>query len=264
MATSNRSCRESRSQNSQSICEIGGGANPLLALETVQEHRSEYTILDISVEELAKAPDGYQKVVADIARPLDMATLGNYDVVFSQFLAEHVKDAEQFLDNSNRLLKVGGCCIHIFPTLYYPWFVLNAAVPDNLANRVLVRLQPRRELGGKHGKFPAYYRGCRGPIGSQLRLYANHGFAIEEFHSYYGSLYLSRVPKLMALEERFAHYLCERRISALTSYALVVLRKIAKHELCARRGRAQSSSYDVLLGNVSAKTEYAEGFSMSL
>lgn len=218
------------SKNSQSICEIGGGANPLLSLETLREHQSEYTILDISAEELAKAPDGYQKVVADIARPLDMSnpsavTFNQFDVIFSQFLAEHVKDAAQFLDNCNRLLKIGGYCIHIFPTLYYPWFVLNAVAPDDLANRVLVRFQPHRELGGKHGKFPAYYRGCRGPIGSQLRLYANHGFAVEEFHSYYGSLYLSRVPKLMAVEERFARYLCERRISALTSYALVVLRK---------------------------------------
>ena len=42
------------------ICDIGGGANPLLSLDFINEHGLDYTVIDIDEEELAKAPDEYQ------------------------------------------------------------------------------------------------------------------------------------------------------------------------------------------------------------
>jgi hypothetical protein len=39
----------------KSIAEIGGGANPLLSLEFVNEQKLDYHIIDISQEELSKA-----------------------------------------------------------------------------------------------------------------------------------------------------------------------------------------------------------------
>ncbi len=44
------------------ICELGGGSVPCLPLALVEKEGIEYTILDISAEELAKAPAGYRKI----------------------------------------------------------------------------------------------------------------------------------------------------------------------------------------------------------
>jgi len=45
----------------KSICEVGGGANPLLGVDILKERNLKYTVLDISEEELQKAPDMYNK-----------------------------------------------------------------------------------------------------------------------------------------------------------------------------------------------------------
>ena len=50
----------------KSILEIGAGANPLFSLDFAKRHNLSYTILDISLEELAKAPSGYRTIHSDI------------------------------------------------------------------------------------------------------------------------------------------------------------------------------------------------------
>ncbi len=96
-----RACRSLR------IAEIGAGANPTLPLDYVQAQGLDYTLIDISEAELAKAPDGYRKVVADAGSPgLTLPDL--FDFIFSNMLAEHVVDAEQFHRNVFGLLRPGG------------------------------------------------------------------------------------------------------------------------------------------------------------
>ena len=74
------------------ICDLGGGANPSLSLDFVKKHQLDYTVLDISRDELRKVPDGYGKIQADAtSRSLDVPR--DYELVFSRMLAEHVKDA---------------------------------------------------------------------------------------------------------------------------------------------------------------------------
>lgn len=82
-----RSCRR--------ICEVGGGANPIFSPEEVQALGLEYTILDISETELAKASGEYRKVVADSTQP-GLLIPGGYDLIFSCMLAEHVKSGHLF------------------------------------------------------------------------------------------------------------------------------------------------------------------------
>ena len=50
----------------KSVCEVGGGANPSLNMDMIKERGLEYTILDISEDELAKAPESFVKIQADI------------------------------------------------------------------------------------------------------------------------------------------------------------------------------------------------------
>lgn len=150
------------------ILEVGGGANPSFSQEFVNKHNLEYTILDISAAELAKAPDGYIKLQADITDDnLDLPS--GYDLIFSRMLAEHIKNGERFHQNVFTLLADGGLAFHFFPTLYAPPFLVNRLLPERLAEKVLHHLQPGREKEGKHAKFPAYYSWCRGPSRRQIR-----------------------------------------------------------------------------------------------
>src|SRR5215212_1413723 len=80
------------------VCDIGGGANPALSLDFIERNGLEYVVLDISPEELAKAPDGYSKVQADITSP-NLEIAGNYDLVFSKLVAEHVRSGRAFHRN---------------------------------------------------------------------------------------------------------------------------------------------------------------------
>src|SRR5574337_235397 len=80
------------------VCEIGGGANPLLNLGRLSQAGAEYTILDISQAELDKAPSGYQKVLGDIGSA-GFSLENRFDLVFSRMLAEHIRDAGQFHRN---------------------------------------------------------------------------------------------------------------------------------------------------------------------
>ncbi len=51
----------------QRLCELGGGANPALFPAFIKKHGLDYTVLDISATELAKADAGYHTIIADIA-----------------------------------------------------------------------------------------------------------------------------------------------------------------------------------------------------
>ena len=151
---------------SKRICDVGGGANPILSLEYINYRDLAYSILDISESELAKVPDEYNKITQDICSPT-LSIDGKYDFIFSKMLAEHVKDGEQFHKNIHKLLCDGGLAVHFFPTLYTFPFLVNTLLPEKLTYSLLEFIMPNRDLF-RRAKFPAYYRWCRGPIKKQI------------------------------------------------------------------------------------------------
>jgi SAM-dependent methyltransferase len=210
------------------VLELGGGANPVLPLDFVERHGIEYTVLDISEAELAKAPAGYRKICCDIGSP-HMEFGGHdagYDIVFSKMLAEHVKNGEQMHRNVFRLLAPGGRAVHYFPTLYAPPFVVNRIFPEALGDRLLQWLEPGREKEGKKGKFPAYYSWCRGPTKHQLRRLRGLGYDIEEYIGFFGhNVYYKRIPIVRDVHRGISGWLVAHPIPSLTSSAYVVLSK---------------------------------------
>lgn len=214
------------------ICEIGAGANPTLSVDECRELRLEYTLLDISSSELAKAPDHYHKVQADICRPLPNE-LPKFDLVFSKMLAEHVPDPVPFHRNVLQMLDVGGRAFHFFPTLYSPPFVVNFLLPELISQRILPLLQGNRDANGNHGKFPAYYQWCRGPSRRLARRFTKIGFEVEEMVGFFGHSgsatcgpgYYDRVPMLRRFHEALCRGLVRLPCSFLCSYAYLVLRK---------------------------------------
>lgn len=213
------------------ICEVGGGANPLLPLDWVQQAGVEYTVLDVSAAELKKAPAGFQLVEADISCPL--AGLGPFDLVLSKMLAEHVPDARVLHENVFRMLAPGGLAFHFFPTLFAPPFLMNWLTPEFLSSWLLPRLQANRAGDGHHGKFPAYYQWCRGPSRQQIRRFESLGYIVRDYRGFFGHSgsathgpgYYDRFPRINVAHQFLSECLVRRPIPALTSYAWLLLER---------------------------------------
>ena len=214
-----------RSTGARRVLDIGGGAKPFLGLDEVEQLGLDYTVLDISAEELRRGPGGYRTVVADIAGSA-IPDVGRFDLAFSQFLAEHVHDGEQFHRNVRSLLEPGGLAVHYFPTLFAPQFFFNRLVPERLSQSVLVRIHPDRKVDDGIRKFPAHYRWCRGPGRRQVARLRTVGFEVVEYRGFFGYNYFGLHPAMERVEERLASMLVRRPIPSLTAFAIVVLRAV--------------------------------------
>lgn len=213
----------------RSICDIGGGANPVLPLDYVRERDLNYTVLDISESELAKAPAEYRKIAADIAAPDCPLKPAQFDLVFSKMLAEHIRNAPQFHRNIRQILAPGGAAVHFFPTLYAPPFLINRLIPEWLSDFFLFFFAPRDRY--QHAKFPAYYQWCRGPTKSQFRRLASVGLDVVQYIGFFGHKgYYRRIPGLKQAHELITRLLLKFPVPALTSYAFLVVTPARERE----------------------------------
>jgi 2-polyprenyl-3-methyl-5-hydroxy-6-metoxy-1,4-benzoquinol methylase len=205
------------------VCDIGGGRNPLVPKEIVEERGLHYTLLDIAEEELDLAPAGYHKLLGDVCDP-SLTPEAPFDLVFSRMVMEHVSDGGQAHRNIFRMLAPGGIAVHLFPTLYALPFVANRVLPERIASVVLDLFNPRDRK--RQGKFPAYYSWCRGPTPAQIERLEKIGYEIVDYRGLFGhDFYFRTVPPLAAISRRLSRFLMEKRLSALSSYALVILRR---------------------------------------
>jgi SAM-dependent methyltransferase len=206
------------------VCELGAGANPALALEFVEEHELEYVVTDADPVELQKAPAGYEQFQVDLCAR-DFEPPGVFDLAFSASVAEHIAEPSLFHRNIGRLLDDGGRAMHLFSTLYALPFVVNRLLPEKLGHAIVQRLDRFRAPDGKHAKFPAYYRWCRGPTRLQLERLEGAGFRVDEYVGLFGHFYYDSVPLIQRVEDRAAEWLVDHPAPWLTSYAFVVLTK---------------------------------------
>lgn len=210
----------------RTVCDLGGGANPVLSADFIARHGLRYLLADVSEAQLAWAPDSYEKIVLDLAGP-ELRAPVTCDLAISRYVLEHIAAPETFHANVRRLLVEGGRAAHFFSTLYALPFTANRLLPGPLAERLAGLAIPERETGGREGVFPAYYRWCRGPTRRQLERFERLGFEVEEYVGYFGHSYFRRVATLHRLEYRLARLLVRRPVAALTSFALVVMVKQA-------------------------------------
>jgi SAM-dependent methyltransferase len=205
------------------ICDVGGGSNPQIPIAFIRENALEYSLMDISKEELDKAPPQYaRKFVQDITAET-LAITDRFDCIFTRMLAEHVRDGIQFHRNVYTLLNPGGVAVHFFPTLYAIPFLANKLIPDRLSSFALNILAPRNPY--QRPKFRAYYRWCFGPTPRMLNMLSKTGFNILEYRAIYGHFYYRKLSLLHQLLEKYSSFLLEHKNPYLTSYAQVVLRK---------------------------------------
>jgi hypothetical protein len=208
------------------VCDVGGGAKPVVALAEVERRGLDYIILDASWEELDKAPSGYKRMGGDVLDRDAMARFaldsGPFDLVISRWTAEHMRSGEDFHRNVFQMLRPGGAAVHYFPTLYALPFLVNRILAEERSSRLLTRAFPRR-----HVKFPAYYSWCRGPTRRQLRRLQGLGYAVERYAGFFGHDFYRSMPPVAAAHRACTRLLVRYPVPSLTSFALVVLRRPA-------------------------------------
>lgn len=212
----------SRLQGVKNICDIGGGANPALDLSFINQNQLNYTLLDISSEELKKTSSSYKKICADISDQKFQIDK-QFDLVFSMMVAEHIKDPKYFHTNVYNMLSPQGIAIHFFPTLYAPPFVVNKYVTNRISDILLDIFLPRNRY--QHEKFSAYYHWCFGPTKNNFLHFESVGYHIVKYVGYFGHSYYCRVPIMDKLQKHFTKLLLTRPNPNFTSYACVLLSK---------------------------------------
>ncbi|HEU5018146.1 MAG TPA: class I SAM-dependent methyltransferase [Pseudolabrys sp.] len=207
--------------------EIGGGRKPLFTPEQMEALGFDITVNDISARELDFAPQGYSKVVCDIASQEAPTILGEgrYDLAYCQMVMEHVADVRQMWRNIHAVLAPGGVAISFFPTLYAPPFVINNLIPENLSRRLLEFFFPHRKEDGLYPKFPALYDCCFSNEDKIVPVLKGIGFSQVTVLPFWGYNYFSKIPVLKQIDAAFTRIARARDWRIVSSFAFVIATK---------------------------------------
>ena len=208
----------------KSVLEIGSGANPTIKPDFLTGHPDlVYTTNDIDPNELAKADASYQTLLQDFSEP-NLKLVHGYDLIFSKMVNEHVKSGKDYYGNIFNALNPGGRTFHLFSTLYAFPFLVNRIVPEGISSALLSTFNPRDDY--HLAKFKAYYSWSRGPTKSMIRRFQSVGYEVVRYHGFFGhAYYKKRLGLLHRCEVAKANLLVKFPINALTSYALLELRR---------------------------------------
>lgn len=201
--------------------EIGGGRRPLFELADIKAMNLEYTTNDIAQSELDLAPSHLEKVCFDIggAEPVS----GNYDIMFSRMVLEHVSNVGQAYRNIFNLLGDGGICINFHPTLFAFPFVVNKVIPDSLSTMMVNVLQDNRKTG-EIPKFPAKYDWCHATAKQQEKL-KQIGFSEVEIIPFWGHSYFRKIPPFQLFVDQYSKALASINSRRLAAFAFTIVRK---------------------------------------
>lgn len=204
-----------------SVLEIGGGRSPLFDREESARSFSDYTVNDISQDELDRAPDYVHKICFDISG--DAPDGQTYDLVFSKTVFEHIEDASQAYKNVHKLLKPGGIALNLIPTLMCPPFVLNRLLPETLSRRILAFFFPARN-DEEIPKFRAYYKWCYSTTRCEKRI-GDVGFSEVRTVPFYGHAYFKGIPIVRQADNALSRFAKTKDIRLFSSYAYIVAQK---------------------------------------
>jgi SAM-dependent methyltransferase len=153
------------------ILDIGAGAKPKITPED-RPPRSLYFGMDISADELSKAPNGsYDATVVSPAEQQVPELAEQFDLCISWLVFEHVKDVDAAIRNVFSYLRPGGKLVIQMSGGFSPFSLANRLLPPGLARRIVSKTQGR----DPESIFPAYYRDCS--YGALSRIMREHPWA---------------------------------------------------------------------------------------
>jgi hypothetical protein len=150
----------------------------------LERHGLQCLIVDIAASELEKAPAGYDTLVGDVSSP--GFSTGEHDGRYD--------------------------------------VVFSRALPESVAEWILLKIEPWRVKSGKSGRFPAFYDWCFGPTSSQIRRLATTGFAVEHCVAYVGESSHAPGRLMKKVDREWTELMLRHPNYHFTSYATYTLR----------------------------------------
>ncbi len=206
------------------LLEIGGGRGPQLTPEQARELGVELTVNDIDERELALAPAGFDTACFNVAGEFDPRLRGQFDLIISRMVFEHVRNARQAWRNACDLLAPGGVALAFHPTLYCPPFVVNLLMPETVTSRLLKVFFPNRH-DDDYPKFPARYELCYGDQARLEPILRACGFSSALVAPFFGHGYFRDIVGLRELDAGFSNLAERRDWRQFTSYAYTIARR---------------------------------------
>lgn len=136
--------------------DVGGGRSCLFAASRAEGANTHIVAVDVDADELALNEDADETIVADASTGLPFSD-ASVDLLVSRVTLEHLPDVERFVQETARVLRPGGWCVHLFAGRNAPYALVNRVLPPELASRLIHLLVPGSE--GVLG-FRAYYDRC--------------------------------------------------------------------------------------------------------
>lgn len=203
------------------VVDVGGGRKCDFAKYRSPQSGIKLIAVDISANELEHNQDVDETRVADVMTGLPFAD-EEVDLIVSRSVLEHLENSEAFIANSARALKPGGYCIHVFPSKYAPFALLNRLLPHSMSKWLLHLLIPGSQ--GTLG-FPAYYD--RTYRSGMKRILERHDFEVIEFEvDYYQADYFNFFVPLFLLNALYELVVHALGLENLAASVLVVARKV--------------------------------------
>ena len=205
----------------QIIVDAGGGTQCLFAEYVDPAAKAHIIAVDASEELLRRNTDVEDKRVADLAQGSIPLEAEEADIIASSWLLEHLQKPEHFIDDSRRVLKTGGCFIHVLPCKFAPFALINQALPENIRLQLLHFFDPASKQGRG---FDAFYNHCY--YSGINMLLQRYGFEVVEIRlGYYQSWYFKFFVPLFLISALYELLIQSLRAKNLAPYMLIVARK---------------------------------------
>jgi SAM-dependent methyltransferase len=212
--------RYMNSRVAQVVVDVGGGKSCGFAKYRDPGQRVRIIAVDVSDEELKHNTDVDETKVANIVQGLPFEA-EEVDLIVSSSVLEHLPDLHGFIASSSQALKKGGYYIHRFPSKFAPFALINQALPQPLARKLLYFFKPESE--GICG-FPAYYNNCY--YSAITELLEKHDFEIADLRlSYYQSQYYKFFAPLFLVSALYEALIQTIGAKNLCAHLLVIARK---------------------------------------
>jgi SAM-dependent methyltransferase len=206
------------------MLEIGGGRGPLLRPAEAVAAGIAVTVNDIDARELSLGPAEFDKAQFDIAGVAPDSLVGQFDLIVSRMVAEHVADGRKAWTNMATLLARGGIALAFHQTLYAPPFVVNRLFPEALTARVLRLFFPGRH-NGDYPKFPARYELCISNLDRIAPILKECGFSESLVAPIWGHGYFRHIPVLREMDTALQRLAEARDWRWLSTYAFTLARR---------------------------------------
>lgn len=204
----------------QRIVDVGGGHLCPFARHRQSDKRTQIVAVDILHSQVARNDAVDIGVVGDACRgiPLRAETA---DMIVTRSVMEHLPDTETFVREMSRVLKVGGRAVHVFPSRFAPFAILNQLLPNRLTKWLIDYVFP--EWSDECG-FKTHYDNCYYP--RVIQLFEGNGFEIETAeYRYYQSIYFKFFVPLYLLSVLYDLLIWSLGLKVLCCQIFVVARR---------------------------------------